>query len=412
MRSIATKSLWISLAIFMAQAPSADAHWCSNIYQTYARIVVKPERQAINVGVGETSQLMVRVRNNFPYTMRYIQLRANNPAGLSVTVTPSEAEAQNKVIYAGQETTFTLSITRDQAGSDDVADLNLEINTSVEDIGGSWRDAGNWWVDQNPTEADVRNAVQNSPAQTRGLLNADLADVDGCAGCLTDGVEGMRGLYADRVSSCNSSNYDSTWDMQFIRAGMQLSVRLRFGNFTSPSRSTVVTDMITAMDDPFDIGRGFAAFLAAFGGNDAGIEARIQSMADSDPEGVCSFSSSGSAQNMAKAALLIMGLSQYQQDVTDCYNDGGEASRARMACAAALGIMGDDGPVTDFLIPRVPNGSNTNYERLTASYLLQLVVLHRRGGPDGVGVVSFLDEEVVVDDVRPQAPTGLVAHAP
>ena len=176
MRSIATKSLWISLAIFMAQAPSADAHWCSNIYQTYARIVVKPERQAINVGVGETSQLMVRVRNNFPYTMRYIQLRANNPAGLSVTVTPSEAEAQNKVIYAGQETTFTLSITRDQAGSDDVADLNLEINTSVEDIGGSWRDAGNWWVDQNPTEADVRNAVQNSPAQTRGLLNADLAD--------------------------------------------------------------------------------------------------------------------------------------------------------------------------------------------------------------------------------------------
>jgi hypothetical protein len=411
-QKIATKILWIGLAILMAQAPTADAHWCSNIYQTYARIVVKPERQAINVGVGETGQLSVKVRNNFPYTLRYIQLRANNPAGLSVTVTPSEADAQNKVIYAGQETTFTLSITRDQAGSDDVADLNLEINTSVQSVGSSWRDAGHWWVDQNPTEADVRNSVQNNPQQTRGLLNADLADVSGCAGCVTDGVQGMLGLYDERVDSCNSSNYDDTSDMQTIRAGLQLSIRLRFGNFTSPSRSAVVADMITAMDDPFDIGRGFAAFLAAFGGNDAGIEARIQSMADSDPEGVCSFSSSSSSQNMAKAALLIMGLNQYQQDVTDCYNNGGEASRARMACAAALGIMGDDGPVTNFLIPEAPNGSNYNYERLTASYLLRLVVLHRRGGPDGVGVVSFLDEDVVVDDVRPLAPTGLVAHAP
>jgi hypothetical protein len=47
---------------------------------------------------------------------------------------------------------------------------------------------------------------------------------------------------------------------------------------------------------------------------------------------------------------------------------------------------------------------------LYISYMLQLVVYSRRGGPEGVGEVSFLDEEVVVDDTPPAAPTGLTVQ--
>ncbi len=393
-------------------AGAARAHWCSNIYQTYARIVVKPERQNINVGVGETGSLKVRVRNNFPYTLYYVRLRANNPTGLTVTVSPTDAEAQNIRVYSGQEVTFTLGITRNQAGPDDVSNLNLQVNTTVQDIGPSWRNLSDWWIHQDPAPADLRNKLANDPDQVRALLNATLADRP-CLDCELDGVNGLLELWHTRLDSCESGGFDSQWPMMYMRAGQALAIRLRFRAFNDPSRANVVQNLIETMDDAYGIVRGYAAFLAAYGGNDAGVASRIQQMADSDtPAGICSFSPSSSAQRMAKAALLILGNNQYQAEVTACSNDGGEHNRARMVCAAALGLMGDDAPITNFLIPRVPDGTNTDYERLFGSYLLQLVVFARRGGPEGVGLVSFLDEEVVSDDVPPKAPANLRAGPP
>jgi hypothetical protein len=385
------------LAVGLALAIPADtyAHWCSNIYQTYARIVVKPERQTINIPVGQTGELKVRVRNNFPYGLQCIQLRANSPSGLTVTVSPTEAEARNKVIYAGQEATFTLSITRTAAGSDDVSALNLEVNPRVETISG-WRGMSDWYTDQNPDPADLRNNIQNSPQQSLCLLNANLADIAGCSSCETEGVNGLMDLWGSI-----SGDFEDTWGHQFVRAGQQLAIRLKFRNFNNPSRSTVVQSLIDGMDFNFDIARGTAAFFAAYGGDDTGVASRIQTMATSD--------SSTTAQRMAKAAQLLLG-ENTSADVTACMNDGGEESRARMACAAALGIMGDDDPVVNFLMPRVSIGSGTDYPKLYGSYLLQLVVYSRRGGPDGVGPVSFLDEDVVEDNTAPAAPTGLTVQ--
>ncbi len=391
--------------------PESIAHWCSNIYQTYARIVVKPERQNINIGVGETGTLRVRVRNNFPYALRFIKLRANNPSGLTVSVSPTESEAAQKVIYPGQEETFVLTITRDSSGSDDVSSLNLEVATSVQSISESWRDMSDTWLDQNPDPAEMRNSIENGEWQSRALLNADLA-IQSCAGCETDGVNGLLTLWHDRVDSCDSEitpQYPNTC----LRAGQALAVRLRFMNFNDPTRQTVVQNMIDVMDDENPIARGYAAFLAAYGGNDAGVEARIQSMADSDPEGShCSYSSSADAQLMAKAALLMLGHNEYHGEVTSCYTDGGNDDHVRFACAAALGVMGEDDPITNYLIGELSNGSNTNYVRLFADYLFQLVVFVRRGGLDGTGVVSFLDEDVVIDDTPPMAPANLVAGPP
>jgi len=399
------RCLLLCVCTVLLMPAGAYAHWCSNIYQTYARIVVKPERQTINLGMGESGDLIVRARNNFPYTLHYILLRANPPSELSVSVSPTESEAQQKPIYAGQEATFTLHITRNQAGSDDVSALNLEVNADVSGISG-WRDMGDWWVDQNPAAADVRNSLSNDPQQSQALLNFALAEVPGSSN-ESDGVNGLIDLWVYRAANCVSSNFDSTNPMQGIRAGLQLAIRLRYRNFNDPSRATVVQAMIDAMDDPYEYARGYGAFLAAYGGNDAGVSTRIQAIADSDPAGSCSYSASTAAQRMAKAALLILGQNQYHTEVTDCVNDGGEDGHVRAACAAALGIMGEDAPVTGYLMPATGNGSSPDYDRLFASYLLQLVVYSRRGGPEGIGVVSFLDEEVIQDDVPPRAPTGL-----
>jgi hypothetical protein len=367
------------------------AHWCSNIYQTFARIVVKPERDTINIGVGSTGELKVRVRNNFPYAMRYLALRVTPPAGLNVTVSPTQSEAEQVVVRPGHERTFTLTIERTAAGSDDVSDLNLEVRTGVEGIGPMWMDADHDWVDPNPTEAEVRNRIDN-PQQSRAINNALLADM-GCADCELDGVSDLISMW-DAVDG----DFENTNGHQWIRAGQALAIRLRYRNFNNPSRSTVVQSMIDGMGNSFDISRGLAAFFGAYGGDDPGVGTGIGTMASSD--------SSTTARRMAMAAQLILG-GNTTAEVTACLNDGGEAERARMVCAAALGIMGDDDPILDYLIPHATSGSSSDYPKLLGGYLLQLVVFSRRGGPEGVGEVSFLDEEVVTDDVPPKAPTGL-----
>lgn len=392
------------LAVGLALAIPADsfAHWCSNIYQTYARIVVKPERQTIDVPNGQTGELKVRVRNNFPYTMNYIQMRANPPLELSVTVSPTEAEALNIRIYAGQEATFTFTITRNGAGSNDVADLGLEVRPRVERIE-NWRDMSDWWVGQNYTEAAIRNNIANSPEQSHALLNADLADLPSCPGCELDGVTELLALWGGI-----DGDFLEGWGQIFMRAGQALAIRLRYRTSNNPARSDLVQGLLDQMDDSFDITRGTAAFLAGYGGNDASAVTRINTMATSD--------ASTSAQRMAKAAQLLLGEDTIA-DVTACYNDGSENLRARIVCSAALGIMGDDAPITDFLLGEVTFGADgnsyptTEYQiRHFAGYILQLVVFVRRGGPEGVGVVSFLDEEVVADNTAPAAPTGLTVQ--
>jgi hypothetical protein len=390
--------LLLVFAVGLALTFPADAyaHWCSNIYQTYARIVVKPERQNINVPDGQTGELKVRVRNNFPYTMHYIQLRVNPPPELDVTVSPNETEAQNIRVYTGQEVTFTLTITRNGAGSDDVSALGLEVRPQVESMSG-WRDAGDWWVDQSPSETDVRNSIANNVQQSRGLLNACLADIPSCVDCERDGVNQLINMWG-----YINGDFDNTSGGQYMRAGQALAVRLQFRNFNDPPRSDAVQAMVDTMNNAsLDIARGTAAFFAAYGGSDASAVSRIQSMANSDP--------SSTAQRMAKAAQLILG-EDTTADVTACLNDGGEDDKARAVCAAALGIMGDDDPVRNFLLTHVTDGSNSDYPRLYISYMLQLVVFFRRGGPEGVGTVSFLDEEVVEDNTAPAAPTGLTVQ--
>ena len=99
-RSRLTLLLVLAVGLVLTIPADTYAHWCSNIYQTYARIVVKPERQTISIPDGQTGELKVRVRNNFPYTLHYVQMRANPPAELEVSISPTEAEAWLKRLTA------------------------------------------------------------------------------------------------------------------------------------------------------------------------------------------------------------------------------------------------------------------------------------------------------------------------
>ena len=320
---------------------NAEAHWCTNIYRTYARIVVKPERQNINISQGDTGELRVRVRNNFPYTLRYIKLRANNPSGYSVSVDPNPSQAGNKVIFAGQDATFTLSITNNSASNNDVSALNLEVSTSIEGVSNpTWRDEDDWWINQNPNPNKVRN--YSDMIQTHTLHYNLIADTQ-CNDCASYGVQKLLTWWAGRIDNCVNGLGNQS-PMNQLRGGHQLAIRLRWRKFSNPSRETVIQAMIDGMEERFDIGRGHAAFLAAYGTmdkSDPDVVARIQHMADSDsdfkPNQKCSYSGSDNARQMAKAALYILG-HDYESQVRSCYANG--STMKRVICAAALGMYG------------------------------------------------------------------------
>jgi len=377
------------LAAALAPAPAA-AHWCTNIYETPARLVVKPEQSTIFPG--DSGTLRVWVRNNFPYLVKNAELRVDN-ADFDASVTPGSQD-----ILPGQEVAFDLQITR--VGSSGDNDLRLQIRVfEGTGHGGSlkaWRGPGDPWVDQDPSEALVRSSMNSDQSKQLGAgkLAATYSEADGVGRLLE--------LYGRPRLGYNSDGWwgDGDWfsprtpdkyDFQLLRAGIELALR-KFQGF--PDEAAVRQALTLAMDDP-DVGhRGVSALLAGYlAGDDAAVRARIQAMADSDPcvdAERCShytWSASPRAQRMAQAGLLAAGDAAQEDAVRTGLGDANEG--VQMVCAAALGIAGDDAAVTGSLIPLVAD--EFGYVPLTAPYLLQLVAYERRGA-DGEGPVSFYGE--------------------
>ena len=130
-------ALWLFCGLFFVSS-AVEAHWCSNVFNSYSKIVVKPERDTIDVAVGSSGSLTVRVRNNFPYTIRYIKLRANPPGDLTVDcrisdspVQDCESDAEGKRIYAGQDAVFFLDITRNSGSDNSVSRHCLAVKPSI-----------------------------------------------------------------------------------------------------------------------------------------------------------------------------------------------------------------------------------------------------------------------------------------
>jgi hypothetical protein len=381
----------------------ALAHWCTNIYETPARLVVKPEQATIFPG--DSGTLRVWVRNNFPYLVKNGELRAQN-ADFQVQVTPARQD-----ILPGQDVAFDLQITR--VGSSGDNDLRLQIRVFQDTGHGSslksWRGPTDPWVDQNPSEALVRSSMNSDQSKQLGAgkLAATYSEADGVGRLLE--------LYGRPRLGYNSDGWwgDGDWfpprtpdkyDFQLLRAGIELAMR-RFDGF--PDAAAVRQALTLAMDDPHARYRGTAALLAGYVfDNDAGVRARIQAMADSDPcvdADRCShysWTSSSGAQLMGRAGLLAAGDGSHESAVRAGLTNSDLG--VRMVCAAALGLFGDDQAVTDSLIPLIAD--SFGFVELTAPYLLQLVVYDRRG-PTGLDPVSFYGESTTCQSGQ-QRPCG------
>ncbi|MBW2700533.1 MAG: hypothetical protein JRF33_06905 [Deltaproteobacteria bacterium] len=421
-----------SLLVLVFSLPStAGAHFCNNIYDSPGRIVVKPERSTIDVQQGQTADLRVFVRNNFPYLLSDLQMQATNTGDFSVTVLPSSYP----VVQPGQEVIFTFQITRDAGTGNDLRDLGLQIRMFQNHSGHSsnvkvWRDytadaSSNAWLDDpaipadDPTDGEVRGLMTGGQAQQMNA--ATLAR-------LHDELDGMGRLLElfgrPRLNSDSNGGYGgSDWwapyrnmsgnkyDYQLYRAGGEMAMR-RFDGFSDPTLATVRAGMMVAMNDPDPDYRGTAALFAAYLGDDATIRARIELMegadtctSDSDACSHYTWTPSDEARSMARAALLLLGDSQHDAAVRTALSSGNAMTQA--VAAAALGILGEDDPVTNVLIPL--GADDWGYMTLCAPILLRLVVYDRRG-PAQNAMVSFYGE-VSDDDTPPRAPENLSVRA-
>ena len=69
-------------------AVMASAHLCNNIYKTPDRLIVKPEKQVVNLD--QVDEFRVFAQNNFPTVVNKLRLSATvDGDGVDVTVTPA-----------------------------------------------------------------------------------------------------------------------------------------------------------------------------------------------------------------------------------------------------------------------------------------------------------------------------------
>lgn len=375
---------------------TAKAHWCTSIFETVARVVVKPEQEMVFIGsVGDSETFRVWVKNTYPYLLTNVRMRVKRAEGFGVVVTPAQQS-----IYPEQTVAFDYTLTR-VAGKGD-APLELEIaflvDTDENRTGNGvskWRDVlSDPWIvnpDLSELEGSLRELIEDKP-QSRALSAAKLAELS------ADGVTTLvstcgypRLKYNGKGVSDGETWYPARSFKLSLIDWQQILRCLLATAILDPDDSRVSSVFLTAMDDPDPTWRGIAAVLAASMRADPQLKQRILDMADSDTcadvDGRCThyaWTPSSDAQLLAKAALLVLGDEQGERSgIADCSQDHSDAW-VRMACAAALGLVGEDRPIRTVLMPMIED----RYASipLTSPYLLQLVAQRRKST---VGCVSF-----------------------
>ena len=405
----------LACGMLMSSSP-AEAHWCTNIYRTPARIVVKPERDTVFISdtVGAVETLRVTVRNNFPYVVSNTILDGNNP-NFDVSCDPYGVELQ-----PGQERAFTLTITRTATGGDDNLYLRIVMDTHFP----GWMDiTSNYFTKALPTESEINSSNQ---AQAMHLMWQKFTELESTY----PGAQGLDNILEayghPRLQYNSDGGYDGSWypnehyiDETDFYLGVWDQHNCQRGVMDMAiihlSDTRVQEAYLDGMDDPMPVWRGMCAILAAAFTPGPSVTSRIQTMASTDNcvrAANCdnypgSFTPSDDARVMAKAALVILGDTQYQAEVDAYARNSGNREWARYICAAGLGLAGLDAPVIDVVLPSSRDDAEVTSQ--FASYLMQVVASFRRGA-SGTGCVSFYGE-CPDDDVPPQAPANLIASA-
>ncbi len=362
---------------FFAILGPAEAHWCSNIFEAHARLVIKPEVTTLYVSGDKPAKLRVHLHNNFPYKMWQMEMRGS-AAGYKIETSPAAQD-----VHPAQTVTYTFTISRDAgAGTVKVTDLNLQVRIRV----GFWMGDSVSMVDPNPSQASLASSLTyTKPTQGASLNAATLADLYPNAK-ITDkfnrtGVEQLIHLFAhpfcynslgfyrcgkqDCPSPCAEGKSWKTSVSQFahncMRAGLELGVRkARLGSRLDAARAASITAMTGAHSPDYKcMGAMVGAVLWKGAASTAAYEkaldkvspkckaAGLRALGKGTP-GTCSTSTAGTYDEMT-------------------------------ACAGAEGLRGQDDPVKKILMVNAGDGYKVDsYSTQFYAYMLYLVTSSRR----------------------------------
>jgi MYXO-CTERM domain-containing protein len=364
--------------ICCASAGTAVAHWCSNIFVTRARIVVKPEKTTVVL----PSPLRVYLQNNYPYKID-AYMRAT-VSGSTVYPTPT-----HQTVQPGQNVSFVFSLTG--SGSTQVSTLNLQMKfrsdgASTDPNNWPWRSESDSQLNQNPTQSALISDVSHGQS---GSLSAAM-------------------LFERYPSATLGSS--SPW---FGRTGLEQLIKWFGYRFCWNENGSW---RCGSQDCPTPCAEG-----SAWGGNDvfaqlcfrAGAEVGARkaqlgsSMTEARNAAVNALKGGGSAEHKCLAAVVggylwegvtatsfTTELANSANNVSSlCQNAGlralGQGTSSgctsgqyyeRAACAAAEGLQNNNGPVTSVLMPNAGDGTTgaSGYNGLYYAYMLYIVQAHRK----------------------------------
>ncbi|MGA2447085.1 MAG: hypothetical protein ABTD50_00240 [Polyangiaceae bacterium] len=389
---------WASVSVTTTRP--ALAHWCNDLWMSGYNIVVRPATDTVTVPASGSASLNLWVQNNMGYPLSDFGLTVT-ATGYTVTATRATT-AKTGFLLPGEDAEYTVSISKSGGGSLTSASLNFAVA-----FGSSGEDA-DYGTSSYGKPVMLKEASGALSPTTANITSGDQApqlgdSVDADYGTGSTGLDSLLELYCTGRGSWNHNAESTTctsttittctaptglasgsatkYDYPKLWAAIELGARKSVIGTRAASFRTGLECGATDADEGF---AGIALIVLGYLGADTGAQTFLQSQ----------VTAAGKTATIAEAALLLMGVTTYQADVT-----AGVSSSDQFvadACAATLGIVNnDDTDVKNTLMANVtwtePDTSDDG-KGLYASHLLELVAWSRRGyaaGAADTGSVSF-----------------------
>ena len=373
-----------------AAAVPAHAHWCSNIWNAPARLVVKPETSTVLLKAGQPTKLRVYLQNNFPYKLVSAQLRGE-ASGYTVTVSPASQD-----IYPGQQAGFELTITRASGTATvKVSTLGLQVQFRPGKPPSGWMGESHTLVKQDPAQSTLLNGTKYSMkiqdasliASTLSRLYPTVKLASGVPYFGRTGIQqvihwfGYRFCYSSSgswrcggqqcPSACAEGNaWSATNQFPFncMRAGMEVAAwhaRARLGSDLSAARDAAVNALKGGGSFQH---KCMAAVVGAYLLQGSASTLSLTSALDNASNNV--------PPTCRKAARRILDGSNAS---TSC---GSGQYYENAACAGAEGLRGNDSVVKSVLVAKAGDGGgwgwgSGGYDNLYYAMMLYIVTAHR-----------------------------------